>query len=98
LRGAKRPAEERGAVGPDRDAVADLNREAVAAGEFPASIRIPGPWKTSLQIGGFVRVLAISDSDAENIGEALLPAILGTRRDDDDGRFSWGRPGPPRWT
>ena len=86
------PAEERGAVGPDRDAVADLNREAVAAGEFPGSIRIPGPWKTSLQIGGFVRVLAISDSDAENIGEALLPAILGTRRDDDDGLPLAGEP------
>jgi hypothetical protein len=75
-------------AGTERDPVGDLNRRAVEEGDFPGAILLPGPWRTSLQIGGFVHVVAIYDSDAERIGAALLPALLGVRRSDEDGSFS----------
>lgn len=71
-----------------RDSVGDLNAEAVKEGEFPGSIRIPGPGKISLAIGGFIKTVAIEDSKAENMGADFLPASLGTKYPDEDGQFS----------
>lgn len=71
-----------------RDAIGDLNAPAVTAGTFPGSIRIPGPEKVSLAIGGFIKTVAIYDSKAEGMGADLLPAYLGTRNPDRDGSFS----------
>jgi len=71
-----------------RDPVGDLNRKAVQEGDFPGAILLPGPWRTSLSIGGFIHVAAIYDSNAEKIGAALLPSLLGERRSDEDGSFS----------
>jgi len=72
----------------ERDPVGDLNRRAVQEGDFPGAILLPGPWRTSLRIGGFVHVAAIYDTDAERIGAAFLPSLLGVRRSDEDGSFS----------
>jgi len=71
-----------------RDDVGDMNREAIKAGDFPGSFRIPGPGKVSLAIGGFIKTVAIADSDAEAMGADFLPSTLGTRRADKDGGFS----------
>jgi len=71
-----------------RDAVGDLNSEAMKAGGFPGSFRIPGTTDVSLAIGGFVKVLAIADSRAEAMGADLAPETLGTVRADNDGGFS----------
>ena len=71
-----------------RDPVGDLNRKAVQEGDFPGAILLPGPWRTSLSIGGFIHVAAIYDSNAEKIGAALIPSLLGVRRSDEDGSFS----------
>ena len=73
---------------PTRDTVGDLNARAVEIGEFPGSIKIPGSGDVSLAIGGFVKTVAIFDSNAENMGADLLPATLGTRRPDTEGGFS----------
>lgn len=73
---------------PTRDTVGDLNAGAVEAGEFPDSIKIPGNGDVSLAIGGFVKTVAIFDSDAENMGADLLPVTWGTRRSDTEGGFS----------
>ena len=83
------PAEEADAVPPPeetRDAVGDLNAEAVLAGDFPGSFKIPGPGNVSLAVGGFVKAAVIYDSDAETMGADFLPAILGARRADEKGR------------
>jgi len=72
----------------DRDAVGDLNAPAVRAGDFPGSFRIPGPGKVSLALGGFVKSVAIYDSDAEAMGADFLPALLGSKRPDENGAFS----------
>jgi hypothetical protein len=74
--------------GPYRDPVGDLNRRSIRAGEFPGSIRLPGPRGVSLGIGGFVKAIAIKDTDAERIGADYLPALLGTRSSDEYGNFS----------
>lgn len=71
-----------------RDSVGDMNSESIKAGDFPGSFRIPGPGKVSLAIGGFVKTVAIADSDAEAMGADFLPSTLGTRRVDKDGAFS----------
>jgi hypothetical protein len=71
-----------------RDDVGDLNREAIRAGDFPGSFRIPGPGKVSLSIGGFIKTAAIVDSNAEVMGADFVPATLGTRRPDQEGAFS----------
>ena len=72
----------------ERDEVGDLNSESIKSGEFPGSFMIPGPGKISLRIGGFVKTVAIADSDAETMGADFLPSTLGTRRSDKDGAFS----------
>jgi len=71
-----------------RDSVGDLNSGSVKAGEFPGSFMIPGTGKVSLAIGGFVKTVAIADSDAEAMGADFLPSTLGARRSDKDGAFS----------
>jgi len=71
-----------------RDGVGDLNREAVKAGDFPGSFTVPGTGNISLAIGGFIKTVAIYDSNAERMGAAFLPAILGTQRPDDSGSFA----------
>lgn len=75
-------------VAENRDGIGDLNREAIRAGDFPGSFRIPGPGKVSLSIGGFIKTAAILDSDAEAMGADFVPATLGTRRPDQKGAFS----------
>lgn len=75
--------------GPDhRDAVGDLNAAAVAAGDFPGSIRIPGSQEVSLAIGGFIKAVAIADSDLEGAGAVFLPANMGASRPDVEGSTS----------
>ena len=71
-----------------RDAVGDLNAPAVEAGDFPGAIKLPGLDNVSLAIGGFVKTVAIGDSNAESMGADLLPATLGTGRPEQDGQFS----------
>jgi hypothetical protein len=71
-----------------RDSVGDLNSAGVAAGDFPGSIKIPGSGEISLAIGGFIKTVAIVDTNAEDAGADFLPAFLGTRRNDDDGNFT----------
>lgn len=71
-----------------RDVVGDLNAAAVRKGEFPGSFKIPGGSDVSLAIGGFVKTVAISDSDAETMGATFLPSSLGTNRSDTHGGFS----------
>jgi hypothetical protein len=72
----------------NRDNVGDLNRDSIRAGEFPGSFQIPGPGKVSLSIGGFIKTVAIADSDAEAMGADFIPASLGTKRLDQKGAFS----------
>lgn len=71
-----------------RDSVGDLNSSAVSAGDFPGAFKIPGSKDISLAIGGFVKTVAISDSDAEAMGADFTPANLGTKRSDTDGAFN----------
>jgi hypothetical protein len=74
---------------PVRDAVGDMNADAVKAGEFPGSFLIPGPGGVSFGIGGFVKTLAFYDTNAEGREAVFLPALLGgIGRDDRDGTFS----------
>lgn len=72
-----------------RDAVGDLNSAAVAAGEFPGSILIPGTEQVSLAIGGFVKAVGIMDSDIEGTGPIFLPANIGSSRADSEGATSF---------
>jgi hypothetical protein len=65
-----------------------LNAGSVKAGVFPGSFKIPGTRDVSLAIGGFVKAVAIADSNAEGMGADFLPATLGTRRADTEGAFS----------
>jgi hypothetical protein len=59
-----------------RDSVGDLNAAGIKAGEFPGSIKIPGTGDLSLAIGGFIKTVAIFDSDAENMGPIFCPPRL----------------------
>lgn len=72
-----------------RDPVGDLNAGAVAAGEFPGSILIPGTRQVSLAIGGFFKTVAIADSDLEGTGSIFLPANIGASRPDTAGGTSF---------
>ena len=69
-----------------RDEVGDLNRSAVIAGDFPGSFRLPGK-DVSLRIGGFIKTVAIADSNAESFGTNFLPAYL-NKNSDEKGSFS----------
>jgi hypothetical protein len=60
----------------------------IRVGQFPGSVELPGTEKISLAIGGFVKAVAIADSDAEAAGAAFLPAFLQTGREDVRGSFS----------
>ena len=71
-----------------RDAVGDLNAHAVSEGEFPGSIMIPGTQKVSLAVGGFIKTVAIGDSDIEGTGPIFLPAYIGVARPDTEGSTS----------
>ena len=71
-----------------RDSVGDLNAASVQEGSFPGSIQIPGPGQVSLAIGGFIKTVAIYDTNAEDAGADFLPALLGVRRDDKSGNFA----------
>ena len=73
---------------PERDSVGDLNVEGVKAGTFPGSIKIPGPYDVSVAIGGFAKTALIVDTNQESSGADFLPALLGTRRKDQDGNTS----------
>lgn len=72
----------------ERDPIGDMNAPGVQAGAFEGSIVIPGPARTTLAIGGFIKTLAIYDTDAEGQGAVFVPAFLGTGRDDEDGGSS----------
>lgn len=71
-----------------RDAIGDLNSSAVAAGDFPGAIRIPGTDRVSIAIGGFVKTVAIGDSRLEGPGPIFLPAMIGTSAPDELGNVS----------
>jgi len=58
-----------------RDRIGDLNAGAVAGGAFPGSFVLPGT-NVSLGIGGFVKVLAYHDSDADERAPEFAPADL----------------------
>lgn len=77
-----------GPPGQGRDAVGDLNAAAVMAGDFPGSIRIPGTGRVSVAIGGFLKTVAISDTNVESAGPIFMPAAIGTSRPDADGNVS----------
>lgn len=66
----------------------DLNYGSVKAGTFPGSFVIPGTKQVSLAIGGFVKTVAIEDSNVEALGADMLPSTLGTQRPDTEGNFS----------
>jgi hypothetical protein len=69
--------------------VGDLNSDSVQRGEFPGSLKIPGPSGISFAIGGFIKSLAFHDTAAEGREAVFLPALLGgTGRDDQDGTTS----------
>lgn len=74
------------AVATRRDAIGDLNAEAVRAGTFPGAILLPGT-NTSLAIGGFLKTVALVDSHMENSGVNLLPGTWGPGIGD-DGNFA----------
>lgn len=70
-----------------RDSIGDLNAQAISQGTFRGSIFIPDK-DLSMAIGGFVKTLAIVDSDLENTGTAFLPAYLGTGGENSEGATS----------
>lgn len=65
-----------------RDPINDLNIKAVTAGEFPGSIKIPGPRDVSLAIGGFIKTVAFHDTKSERDSVYFLPALLGNNDND----------------
>ena len=58
-----------------RDRVGDLNATAVESGAFTGAVVVPGT-RVSLAIGGFVKVLAFHDSDADERAVEFVPADL----------------------
>jgi len=66
-----------------RDGIGDLNQSAVQKGEFPGSIKLPGTGNVSLALGGFIKTVAIIDSNAETQGADFLPAYLNSSTNDD---------------
>ena len=71
-----------------RGSEGDMNSAAITAGDFPGSFKIPGTGEVSLAIDGFIKTVAIVDTNAEDAGADFLPAFLGTRRKDNDGNFT----------
>jgi hypothetical protein len=71
---------------PNRDAIGDLNSEAVQAGSFSGAIVLPGT-VTSLAIGGFIKTAAILDTRLEQSGSNLLPGTFGSGMGE-DGNFA----------
>lgn len=63
-----------------RDEIGDLNHDAVVAGDFPGSFKIPGR-DISMKLGGFIKVVGGTDSDSEGFGTNFLPAYLSEARD-----------------
>ncbi len=72
---------------PVRDAVGDLNNKAIREGEYDGTVQTVGEG-INLSIGGFLKTVAIMDSDAEAAGADLLPATFGVARNDEDGAFA----------
>ena len=69
----------------------DMNKYA-AEGDFPGSIRLPGT-KTSFQIGGFVQLDAITDSDRIGNKDQFVVVVNRDRRQQDRrGRHQLQRP------
>jgi len=58
-----------------RDRIGDLNAAPVEGGAFPGALTIPGT-RVSLAIGGFVKVLAFHDSNADERAADFSPADL----------------------
>src|SRR5688572_24533286 len=58
-----------------RDRVGDLNAQPVESGAFTGAVVIPGT-RVSLAIGGFVKVLAFHDSEADERAVEFTPADL----------------------
>src|SRR5688572_11378131 len=58
-----------------RDRIGDLNATPVETGAFTGAVVIPGT-RVSLAIGGFVKVLAFHDSDADERAAEFAPADL----------------------
>ena len=58
-----------------RDRIGDLNAAPVEDGAFPGALTIPGT-RVSLAIGGFVKVLAFHDSNADERAADFSPADL----------------------
>lgn len=72
-----------------RDAIGDMNADAIKQGDFPGSFLIPGPGGVSFGIGGFIKALAFHDTKAEGREAVFLPVLLGgIGRDDEDGTTS----------
>ncbi|NJN05396.1 MAG: hypothetical protein HC814_01945 [Rhodobacteraceae bacterium] len=71
-----------------RDSIGDLNASAVRAGDFAGAIRLPNTLGVELAIGGFFKTAALWDSDADNLGVDLLPALLPSQRGGLDGNFA----------
>ncbi len=71
-----------------RDSVGDLNRDAIAEGDFPGSIMIPGSRNVSLAVGGFVKLVGMIDSDLEGTGAIFTAANIGGGRPDEKGNAS----------
>jgi len=65
----------------------DLASAFVGEGEFPNSIKVRGPGRVSFALGGYIKSLAIYDSDYEFSGNpAFVPAILGVTGNDTEGQ------------
>jgi len=65
----------------------DLGSAFVEEGEFPNSIKLRGPGRVSFAIGGYIKTLAIYDSDYEFSGNpAFAPAVLGLTGNDTEGQ------------
>lgn len=58
-----------------RDRIGDLNAKPVQRGEYTGSFILPGT-RVSLGIGGFAKMLAFHDSDADEQGVDFAPASL----------------------
>jgi len=70
------------------DRQSDLGAAFVEPGDFPNSIKLAGPGRASISLGGYIRVLAIWDSDYEFSGNpAFVPAILGMTGPDTEGQM-----------
>lgn len=70
------------------DRESDLSSAFVEKGDFPNSIKLPGPGRASFSIGGYIKTIAIYDSDYEFSGNpAFVPSILGVTGNDTEGQM-----------